>query len=841
MAGHYRSGWIAIVLAVLTLAAEGGAAGTFNKYLTGTRPAKIILTSRSDLALIDGVGGIIDRVVADTAVAYITPEAGASLQEQGLTVIWQPVERPRPDVLDNYHTNDQIETQFATWQTTYPDLFSYESIGQSVNGRNIWACKISDNVTADEAEPEVKYIGELHGNEALGTENCLRFAEDLLANYGTDTVGTDLVDNFEIWLVPMANPDGVALLQRGNAHDVDLNRDFPDRLNDSVNTPARREAETGVLMNWSAHHNFILSANFHTGVVVTNFPWDGNASGLNVYTASPEDSLFRYIALQYSRWNTRMFNSTSFPQGITNGADWYVIHGGMQDWNYVWMGDREVTIELDEGQPPAQTALDSLWQENRTSMRKYLLEARNGVHGLVTDSATGAPIHAGIRLGTIVYLTYSTALHGDYYRMLRPGTYSMTFTSPGYVSKTVNNIVVAAGTPTQLDVQLQSLPRAMVSAIPAAINTVVDPCDQREVPLTIVNSGDEDLTWSAAEGDTSFGGYGSATGGGWRFIDSNQSGGPTYGWKDISTAGTQVSFTSDDQNRGPYDIGFSFPSYGQNYTTYRVSANGWISFTSTIATAASYNNGVLPDTSAPENLIAPWWDDLSPQRVGSNVRRWTNSTDSLVVSYQNVQSRTGGGLYNFEVILLSSGKMVFQYGNMGTNRLTLATIGLQNSDRTKGATVIVDRAYIQNNLAIAWCPSSMIELDPATGSVPAHGSLAVTARVKSCCVPDSISYGFLEIASNDVVTPILRVPVRVNVTSEPPAAVDNLIAAWEEGGCRLSWRPAPAASSYRVYRMINATMSYLDGTLLTPEAISDTTFVDAHPATPSFYQVISVR
>jgi hypothetical protein len=443
---------VAVGLAMLGLAVHEAAA--FNKDLTGTHPAKLVLTSREDLRWIDEAGGIIDNVAGDTATAYVTEAAAQSLSARGIRVIWIPETRPQPQALDNYHTNDQIATQFALWQTTYPTLFHYESIGQSVNGRDIWACKISDNVDSDEAEPEVKYIATLHGNENLGAENCLRLAGDLLTNYGTDTVGTDLVNNFEIWLVPVVNPDGLVVHQRGNAHNIDINRDFPDRVNDSVNTTAGREPETAAIMNWSAQHNFVLSANFHTGVLVTNYPWDGNASERSVYTACPEDSLFRHISLAYSQWNSRMYTQVEFPQGITNGADWYVIHGGSQDWNYVWMGDREVTIEQDQGQPPLQSALDSLWNENRVSMRKYLLEVREGVRGIVTDSISGEPLRASIRLGSMAYLTYSTALHGDYYRLLRPGTYTMTFSAPGHVSKTISGIVVAANAPTLLDVQL---------------------------------------------------------------------------------------------------------------------------------------------------------------------------------------------------------------------------------------------------------------------------------------------------------------------------------------------------------------------------------------------------
>lgn len=834
----FRFALLGLTLALLATSAFA----RHNNSLVGTEYSKIVIHSKADLPQIDEVGGIIDNVVGDTAWVYIRPEAAQTLRQRGFQVIRVEENREGRHTLDDYHNDDQIQAQFAAWQTQYPNLFSYTSIGTTWQGRSLWVCKISNGINSDSGKIEVKYISTMHGDEPVGTENCLRFAEDLLTNWQTDSVLGVLMNNYAIYLLPLMNPDGQAASPqtRGNGHGVDLNRSFPDRVDDSTNTTTGREPEIVAVMNWTAQHNFILSANFHGGSLVVNYPFDGSYSGASVDTPTPEDALFEYTSPRYSIYNSPMYNSMEFVHGITNGCAWYNINGGMQDWNYVWMGDREVTIELGATKHPAVNLLEGLWQDNRLSMRYYLLEAQYGARGVVTDSATGLPLRASISLNGTTYYTYSAGAHGEYFRMLRPGTYALTFSAPGYVSKNFSAVTVVGSTPTILNVGLQHAPRPEISVSPTAISSTINVCDQQDLPFTINNSGDLALTWSAAEGYFDSTGYGSSTGGGWRFIDSDRPGGPAYNWVDITSNGTAVSFTSDDQNLGPFAVGFNFPFYGQSFNSFRLSANGWLSFTST---STAYANTFLPSGTAPENLIAAWWDDLSPQRTGTVVRRWTNNVDSSIVMFANVQSYANNGLYTFECILLSSGKIVFQYNNMGTNRLNSATIGLQNSDKTKGTTVIRDANYIHNNLAISFCPNSMVALIPTSGTVLPHSSSNILAHLNSCCIPTGTTMGTLAISSNDPISPTLNVTVTLNVTTVPPEAVADLTILWDGTGYRLTWSAAANATGYKVYRMDNAGQNYLAGTLLTPSPIGDTFFLDSSGSagTVAFYQVVSVR
>lgn len=793
-----------VVILLVVLCAQTLEARPVKKNMLNSRLAEIELTSPLDAKIIEDTGGIIDHVRGTTARVYLLPEDFDQLRARGFSVEWLPEERIEPGRLDEYHENADIEAEFIAWAAAYPTLFSYQSIGNSVQGRPLWVGKISDNVTVDEPEIETKYVAAMHGDEVVGLENCLKFIDTLLTGYGTDAVLTEMVNDYEIYILPLMNPDGRdvgTLGQRFNANGQDLNRDFPDRAWDSTNTTAGREIETAHVMNFSATRNFVISANFHGGALVANYPWDSNYNGSSVFSPSPENAHFYHISLTYSQANPAMYNSEDFPpDGTTNGAEWYHVSGGMQDWNYVWMGCKEITLEISDIKSGPESALDSLWEVNRQAMIDYLLEAREGIRGIVTDAETGLPLRANVMLANIPYLTYSSALHGEYYRILLPGTYSLTFSSPGYVSQTVNNINVVGGTPTVLDIQLSPAPRGEISLIPDSVSQSIPLCDTYDMNITIQNTGDAALAWSSSEASFAAGNYGAGIGG-WRWIDSRAAGGPAYNWVDISTIGTAVSFTSDDQNLGPYAIGFSFPFYGNSYSQVRISANGWLSFTSSATGASSYNNTTLPASTAPENILACWWDDLSPQRAGTAVRRWTNNADSFVVSFQNVQSYQNNGLYNFEVILKSDGSVTYQYGNMGTNRLTSSTIGMQNSDRTKGVTVISNAAYIANNLAISFCPASAVQTLPASGNVAIGGQQDVTLRLSSCCLPTGLSPANLAFNSNDPITPIYLLPVTIDAGGTLiPDAVDDLAISYESGNVYLHWTAVENAESYSVWR-----------------------------------------
>jgi len=360
----------------------------------------------------------------------------------------------------SYYTYPQVEAAVAAAEANYPALCRRQLVGTTVQGRNIWALCISDNVQIEEDEPEVALISTMHGNEPVGTEMMLRLITHLTSNYGVNQRVTDLVNNVELWIVPVMNPDGFVAGTRQNANGVDLNRNFPDPYTSPNNTIAGRQAETAAIMTWRWTRSFVLSANFHTGALVVNYPYDANPNGQSVYTPCPDDDLFIYVSERYSQYNPPMWSSPTFFHGITNGAAWYHVNGGMQDWAYRYTGSNEVTIELSNTFAPPAAQLEQYWNENRDSLMSYVETSLIGARGVVTAFPGGAPLAATVSVVGRAVNGYTDPDVGDYHRMLMPGNYTLRFESLGRETRQVP-VVVSAGPATRFDLMLSGPPTVL--------------------------------------------------------------------------------------------------------------------------------------------------------------------------------------------------------------------------------------------------------------------------------------------------------------------------------------------------------------------------------------------
>gem|GEM_PF-833300 len=468
-----------------------------------------VASSGVDVVTVRGLGAAQNwrpRGMAEIDLA-LTPLQLAQLQALGLNLRpiadeaheqWQRVQdAPQRD--RNYHNYTALTALLQSWVATYPSICRMYSAGLSVQGRELWVLKITDNPDENEDEPEIKYVATMHGNEALGTEMLLSLAEDLLMDYGTDTRLTTLVNGMEIHLLFMMNPDGNTAGTRTNAHGVDLNRNFPDPFTSPNNTGVGREAETAAVIAWTQGKDFDLSINFHTGALLVNYPFDNNASGSSVYTPCPDDDLFIQMALSYSTPNSPMYNG-AFPQGISNGADWYAVSGGMQDWNYRYEGGMEVVVELSDTYMPDVIQLPTYYNNNRESMLAYMEWAFRGVRGVVTSAATGLPLPGvEVRVTGRDYATWSAAGVGDYHRILLPGTYSLTFSKAGYVSQTITGVTVASGAATVHNVALQPVVAAPDLSLGAVTvvdggNGRLDPGETATVQIQVSNVGTTNAT-----------------------------------------------------------------------------------------------------------------------------------------------------------------------------------------------------------------------------------------------------------------------------------------------------------------------------------------------------------
>ena len=364
-------------------------------------------------------------------------------------------------LLDKYPTYTQYDSIMHSFVTLYPSLCHLDTIGTSVNGKLVLALKISDNASDNEDEPEVFYSSTMHGDETGGFVLMLRLADYLLKNYALNIRVKTLVDNLEIWINPLANPDGtyrsgntITSPTRYNANGYDLNRNFPDPI--TPNTV--KQKETLDMIKFMRKHKFILSANFHSGSEVVNYPWDRWLFKLHA-----DDFWFNSISRSYAD-TAHAFAGPAYmnflDNGVTRGAVWYKVYGGRQDFMTWELHGREVTIELDDQfiTPAAQLTL--LWQNNWHSLLGYLENALYGIHGLVCSVDSHAPVPAKVFIvghDKDSSQVYSDTLTGSFVRLLAPGSWDLSFSAAGYRTTTVNNIIVTNGQKTDLIVELSPI------------------------------------------------------------------------------------------------------------------------------------------------------------------------------------------------------------------------------------------------------------------------------------------------------------------------------------------------------------------------------------------------
>ncbi len=314
----------------------------------------------------------------------------------------------------DYPSFEQIEAKLKNLAALYPTQSQLITVGQSVKGKNLYFLKISKNASVDAKLPEFKYISSMHGDEITGRELTLSLAEDILSQYGKDSKITELVDNTEIYIMPSMNPDGSEARRRWNANFSDLNRDFPDFSSDSNNTVNGRQIETTAIMNFQAKRNFALSANFHGGAEVVNYPWD------TVEEDHPFINLIQALSLSYAKLVPYIFNSNEFSQGIVNGYAWYEVDGGMQDWSEHWYNDLQVTIELSGDKWPNYSMIPGYYQDNKPALLQYIRNIHQGAGFYLKDTnETGKVViqKAGKEVASYDFR------NGEFYRVLEPGTY----------------------------------------------------------------------------------------------------------------------------------------------------------------------------------------------------------------------------------------------------------------------------------------------------------------------------------------------------------------------------------------------------------------------------------
>jgi hypothetical protein len=350
-----------------------------------------------------------------------------------------------------------------------------------------------------------------------------------------------------------------------------------------------------------------------------------------------------------------------------------------------------------------------------------------GMKAAVTVTFNGSPV-----------INDSTnAVTGLFSTPLPTGTYQVVVDPPSpYGTKRFASVVINAGQTTQVEAELH----AVLEFNPTAVRDTLPVGGSRSKTLQLINTTTDTVAFRITDdnalararvskpavqpspnpppavvrpkgapdtehGDTPTGG-GGPDAFGYRWVDSDSvGGGVTYNWVDITTVGTPVTSWTGGTDDGSFSatLPWSFPFYGNSYTNFFFTTNGWLGFNSP---STEYSNTAIPSTAVPNNAIYVWWDDLQVTGTSgpATVYYYNDVANSrYIIQYYNIRhlSATTDTL-NFEVILKPNGEILMQYNRMVATptNITSATIGIENANGTVGLQVVYNAAYMHNNLAI---------------------------------------------------------------------------------------------------------------------------------------------
>ncbi len=257
-------------------------------------------------------------------------------------------------VYAGYHTYAETQALLQSLAATYPDLCELQSMGTSLEGRDLPILRITNLVAAKAPGglPEVLILGNLHARELMSVEIPLLFAQHLLQNYGTDPNVTDLVNTRDLYIAPMTNPDGHVHVEGQTASDwwtwwrknrrpngdgtigVDLNRNFSfewgrDEFGSSSTTSSQvyrgpapfSEPETQAIESFCANHSFVLALSYHTFGELLLYPWG------YTYDFTADHELFHTLGQRLTQENGYLAGNPA------EGAI-YITNGDSDDWAY---------------------------------------------------------------------------------------------------------------------------------------------------------------------------------------------------------------------------------------------------------------------------------------------------------------------------------------------------------------------------------------------------------------------------------------------------------------------------------------------------------------------------
>jgi hypothetical protein len=445
----YRAAALMLLL-LMPAFALGGDAPAGSLFLTPHYSVRLAGIDQETIHMLESQGFFIEWAHGDKASLYVDASQEELLTHLGYLPV--RVETSEPNV--PYPTITALYASIDAVLAAHPDICRSEIIGTSIQGRPLRAVVVTANPGVEEVEPELRIIGSIHGDEKTSAMVTLGFLQNLTDSYDDSPACQYIVDNTELWVVPVLNPDGYVANSRYNANGIDLNRNLSYMGPGSGGgSTAFSEPETAALrditmQDWPAVSNFVnpftVALSLHGGAACFNAPWN--------YTSNPHPADYDLMVDQGNAYANSpgivsYFGSGNFDVWVP-GADWYPTNGDVNDWSYGECGTVDHTIEVHVDKQASDWP--GVANAHYGAIMGFFTEGTYGIWGTVTD-ATGGPLDALIQIGfsdgtdsePLRFCRTDVTL-GDYCKALLPGTYDVMATVSGYTSQTVTSVVVGA-------------------------------------------------------------------------------------------------------------------------------------------------------------------------------------------------------------------------------------------------------------------------------------------------------------------------------------------------------------------------------------------------------------
>ncbi|MBN2173616.1 MAG: immune inhibitor A [Bacteroidales bacterium] len=396
--------------------------------------------SEHEIAKIDALGLNYEVLIDDVSKFYVDQNIGKStnIDDYKDAGDYEVPENFEFGSMSGHATFNEIVAHLDNMVDLFPNLITAkESIGQSIEGREMWMVKISDNPNVYETEPEVLYTALHHAREPAGVMNLLFYMYYLLENYDSDPFIQTLVNNTEMYFIPVLNPDGYVYNQTtnpngggmwrknrnpngGGCNGVDINRNYgymwgydnngssPDPCDETYRgASAFSEPEIDAVRDFCEMHQFKNALNYHTYSNLLLYAWG--------YTDEPcpDDDIFYAHA-------TLMTQDNHYTYG-PGSTTIYPTNGGSDDWMY---GEQVTKNKIFAYTPELGGDNDGFWcpinrivpiaQENM--IQNILAAAFAGRYAEVKD------VSSNITNQTSGYLTFDITRLG----LMDGGTYTVS-------------------------------------------------------------------------------------------------------------------------------------------------------------------------------------------------------------------------------------------------------------------------------------------------------------------------------------------------------------------------------------------------------------------------------